>query len=318
MMSVNAMGEIPPIPTTFAVRVTRDRLQLETWLLTLRSRGIPALLQRGDGEVVLHVLPTHADDARRELDAIDAEELEVRRAADAEAAAAVDSARFESALAPVGGALVAMLLVAMFMVTGPVIGRSVWFGAGASDAVRVLDGEWWRAITALTLHADSNHVLSNVALGAIVVTAVMRRTGVGYGAALVVLAGTLGNVVNAWAYSSHHSSIGFSTAVFGAIGILAGLTYVTALRGNTGFVRRRRPAWTAIAGALALLALLGASERSDMLAHLFGTFAGIAVGLGVGFSRWVPRRWLGQTLVGVGTLGVLVGAWAMALATQAA
>ena len=64
--------------------------------------------------------------------------------------------------------------------------------------------------------------------------------------AIAHLAGALGNAVNAWGYSIHHNSIGFSTAVFGAIGILGGLTYVSAVRGTT-----RRPAGTAIAGTLA-------------------------------------------------------------------
>jgi membrane associated rhomboid family serine protease len=144
---------------------------------------------------------------------------------------------------------------------------------------------------------------------------VMRRTGVGLGAALVVLAGTLGNVVNAWGYGSHHSSIGFSTAVFGAIGILGGLTYASAVRDRS--TRRGRPAWTAIAGTLALLAMLGASERSDVLAHLFGTVTGVAVGLAIAASGWRPRTWIGQAVIGLATLGVVVGAWAMAFASVA-
>ena len=158
-------------------------------------------------------------------------------------------------------------------------------------------------------------MLSNIAIGTIVVTMVMRRTGVGFGAALVVLAGAVGNFINAWGYGAHHSSIGFSTAVFGAIGILGGLTYVGAVRDRG--THRGRPAWTAIAGTLALLAMLGASERSDMLAHAFGTLAGVAVGLAVAFAGWQPRTWLGQAATGTATLGVVVGAWAMAFAAVA-
>jgi membrane associated rhomboid family serine protease len=298
-------------PATLPLRVTADARRLETWLLALRAQAIPALLQQVDGTWVLHVLPTDLDAARRELDAIDAEEVEARRAA----ATPSEHERFHSRLAPLGGALFALLLVALYVVTGPSASRSVWFIAGASDASRVLAGEWWRTITALTLHADSNHVLSNVAIGTIVVTMVMRRTGVGLGAALVVLAGALGNAVNAWGYGSHHNSIGFSTAVFGAIGILGGLTYAGAVRDRG--TRRGRPAWTAIAGALALLAMLGASERTDMLAHLFGTVTGIAVGLAIAASGWRPRTWMGQAVIGVGTLAVVVGAWVMAFAAVA-
>jgi len=308
--SVQPMGEQSTMfaPPSVPIRTTADGRRVDGWLLALKAQGIPALAQRVDGGVVLHVLATDVDAARVELDAIDAEEREARRVA-----AAPKKEPFHSRLAPIGGALFALTLVALYALTGPSALRSEWFVAGASDAARVLAGEWWRTITALTLHADSNHVFGNIAIGTIVVTMVMRRTGVGFGAALVVLAGALGNFVNAWGYSTHHSSIGFSTAVFGAIGILGGLTYVDAVRDS----RTRRPAWTAIAGAFALLAMLGASERSDMLAHLFGTFAGLAVGLAVAAADWRPRTWIGQTVTGMATVGVVVGAWAMAFAAVA-
>lgn len=307
------MSDIPlyALPPTLPVRVTRDARQLDAWLLAFKARGIAVRVQQTDGMAVLHVLPTQLEAAQAELDAIDAEELEARKAA----AAPREHDRFHSKLAPLGGALFALSLVGLYMITGPSALRSEWFIAGSSDAVRVLAGEWWRPITALTLHSDSNHVLSNIAIGTIVVTMVMRRTGVGFGAALVVLAGTLGNVINAWGYAVHHNSIGFSTAVFGAIGILGGLTYVSAVR-DRGTLRGR-PAWTAIAGTLALLAMLGASERSDMLAHVFGALAGLAVGLAVAYVGWRPRTWLGQAAAGIATVGVVVGAWAMAFAAVA-
>lgn len=293
---------------TYAVGVTNDGRRLDSWVLALRSRGIPGLVRRGEHGVELHVAPLHYVAAREELDAIDAEEQEARR--EAEVVPPPDE-RFHSPWAPLGAAVFALALVWFYMVTGPSVSRAVWFVEGASDAALVLDGEWWRTVTALTLHADSNHVLSNIALGAIVVGAVMRRTGVGYGAVLVVVAGALGNFVNAWAYGVDHRSIGFSTGVFAAIGILGGLTYVSLVRRG---VRGGRPAWTAIAGTLGLLAMLGASERSDMLAHLFGAATGLAAGLAVGMTRWRPRAWPGQAVLGLAAVGLVVGSWALALA----
>ena len=59
----------------------------------------------------------------------------------------------------------------------------------------------------------------------------------------------------------------------------------------------------------------GASEQSDMLAHLFGTFTGLAVGLIVGLPRWWKGTWRSQALAGAMTLGVVLGAWGVALAT---
>jgi hypothetical protein len=59
--------------------------------------------------------------------------------------------------------------------------------------------------------------------------------------------------------------------------------------------------------------MLGASERSDLLAHLFGTITGVAVGVAVAASDWRPRTWIGQTIAGSATVALVVGAWAMAL-----
>ena len=52
----------------------------------------------------------------------------------------------------------------------------------------------------------------------------------------------------------------------------------------------RRPAWTALAGTLALLALLGMSDKGgvDVLAHVFG--AGAGLGLGVLSASLQARR----------------------------
>lgn len=287
--------------------VAADARRLEGWLLALQARGIPVRVDDVPGGVQVVVPTSYVDAARGELEALDAEERERQQAAEL-AARAHDP--FHSRFAPIGGALFALALLAFYLVTGPSSGHSAWFEAGASSAARVLDGEWWRTITALTLHADSNHVLSNIALGGIVVAAVMRRTGVGFGAGLVVLAGALGNAINAVGYRFDHNSIGFSTAVFGAIGLLGGLTFASARRGAL-----RRPAWIAIGGSIGLLAMLGAAEHTDILAHLFGTAAGLALGIAVGLARWRPRTWLGQSVAGAVTIAAVAGAWALAFAS---
>ena len=49
--------------------------------------------------------------------------------------------------------------------------------------------EWWRAVTALTLHADTPHLVSNIGFGLLFLGALCRRAGLGMGIALAVLAG---------------------------------------------------------------------------------------------------------------------------------
>ena len=300
-------GQVSETPWSVPLRVSEDTRQLNAWALVLVSRGLHPVVHWVGGVFELHVPHHELAVARVELDASDAEEREAERAVQADAAR---EQRPVSKRAGVASALMSLLLLAFFAVTGPRAGGAEWFGAGASDAERVLHGEWWRTITALTLHADSAHVLSNMGVGALVVGAVMRSEGVGFGAALVLASGSAGNWLNAWAHQSLHRSVGFSTAVFGAIGILGGLTYMQ----RRSRVSRRLPPWTALVGSLALLALLGTGgERTDLLAHLFGALAGVALGLMVGWSRWRPRSAAGQWFAGLSTAATVAVAWLVAL-----
>ncbi|HVY49440.1 MAG TPA: hypothetical protein VHB21_26290, partial [Minicystis sp.] len=93
-----------------------------------------------------------------------------------------------------------------------------------------------------------------------------------------------GNVGNAvWHVATGdagHQSIGASTAVFGAIGILA-VTQVAVER--KAYVRASSPSWLDIAGPIvggfALLGALGAGGgNTDLGAHFFGLVAGGLVG----------------------------------------
>lgn len=67
-------------------------------------------------------------------------------------------------------------------------------------------------------------------------------------------------------------------------------------------------------GGLALLGMLGASPHSDLLAHLFGFFAGVLLGLGghrlLGGGKW--RGPLAQAVFGALSAVIVVGAWALA------
>ncbi len=292
-------------PPTIRLRTTRSLARLDHWTLVLQAKGIGHLLRWVEEGFELHVPPEAAVFAGRELDATDAEEREAWRRAAREA---VRRSEPVHPLAASGAFVLIGWLVAFFARTGPHSGASLWARQGASDASLVLGGEPWRALTALTLHSDWAHLLSNAALGWVVSAAVMRRIGVGWGAALVVGSGVAGNLLNAVFHGRGHLSIGFSTAVFGAIGLLGGLAWHRA----RADAHRHRPAWTSLAGAAALLALMGTDARSDVLAHLFGALAGMLIGLVVGLRRRMPGAWE-QWILGLGTALAVSVAWRLAL-----
>jgi len=167
----------------------------------------------------------------------------------------------------------ALALLAFWAVTGPRAAGSHWFEHGSANAARLLNGELWRALTALTLHADLAHVLAN-AVGLIVFTGgLCRAFGSGIALWLLLISGGAGNLLNALLRGPGHSAVGASTALFGAVGVLAAAQAVR---------RRRRlggaPAWLPVAAGLALLALLGTAADTDVLAHLFGFVAGLVAG----------------------------------------
>jgi len=151
-----------------------------------------------------------------------------------------------------------------------------WFERGGADAGRLLQGEFWRTVTALTLHADLVHVLSNAVGMAVFLGAVSSLLGPGTGCALVLLAGASGNLANALLQPSTHVSIGASTSVFGAIGLLGGLGLARHRRRTL----MRRRAWLPMAAAFALVGLLGtAGQRVDLWAHFFGFVCGGLLGI---------------------------------------
>ncbi|MGH7389501.1 MAG: rhomboid family intramembrane serine protease [Candidatus Rokuibacteriota bacterium] len=267
-----------------AVRVAASRDRADEWAVVLAAADIPHWLRRRPDGWAL-VVP--APDAAAALESLDAYDRE-----NAGEGADRDDAVAPSPPVTLAGVHVALLLIGFFAITGSREGHSEWFPRGSADAARMIAGEWWRAVTALTLHADAPHLLGNALAGALLVTAVCQQLGTGVGLSLLLLAGAGGNVLTAAVHRGGHVSVGASTVVFAAIGILAVLRIVTP--GRVG--ARPRKWWVAVAAALVLLALLGTGPNADLLAHVFGLLAGGAVGLlGALTLRWMPPapvQWL--------------------------
>lgn len=206
--------------------------------------------------------------------------------------------------------IVVVLLIASYWLTGPRAAGSPAFQAGTADAARILDGEWWRTVTALTLHSDASHLVSNVVAGGLLAIAVCRSLGPGVGGWLLLVAGAGGNALNALLHGSAHRSVGASTAVLGAVGVLCGVAVARAWR------RRRAGSrlWLPVATGLALLAMLGADERTDLGAHFLGFGVGlVAAALTASAMPRPPGRAV-QVPLALAALATLGGAWWLALA----
>jgi rhomboid protease GluP len=187
-----------------------------------------------------------------------------------------------------------------------------WLDAGRMQAGLVRSGEWWRVITALTLHLDTPHLLGNLIFG----SAFGYLTSVALGSSAlawlsILLAGAMGNLLNAFLQPVSHSAVGASTAVFAALGLLAAYQWRAQLQPGERWLRRLGP----IFASIALLALLGTGdERTDVSAHLTGFACGLAAG--VGWSLRPPPA-VPNASVSIATsisCGVLLwGAWQLAV-----
>jgi rhomboid protease GluP len=159
------------------------------------------------------------------------------------------------------------------------VARPAWVDHGALNSAAMFDrGEWWRALTALFLHADAAHVVSNALSGLLVFSAVGSTLGRLRGWLLLFIASIFGNVAVAAAnHPGPYSSIGASTAIFAGVGLLTGRAIRVAWRSD--HPHRWRAMFGPFAAGMTVLALHGAGgQRVDVGAHLAGFVAGLVAG----------------------------------------
>lgn len=203
------------------------------------------------------------------------------------------------------GVAVALVLLTVHLAVFASAAPEDYIAIFGADTRRILDGEVYRCATALLLHADAAHIAGNMAGMSLFGGAVCVVTGSGVGWLMILVSGILGNLVNALAYQTGHLSVGASTSVFGAVGILCAFQAVNAARTGEGWKRM----FLIFGAGLALLAFLGTSARSDVGAHLFGFFTGAL--MGGAYRLWIglPMGRKGQILCSAIAASVILLSW---------
>jgi len=143
---------------------------------------------------------------------------------------------------------------------------------GAS-ALFILQGETYRAVTALLLHSDARHLAGNMAGMLIFGAPVITLSGFGVGPFMLLVAGTLGNLINAHLYKTAHLSIGASTAIMGAAGLL--VAFQITQKAKPFRLNNLMP----IFAGVVLIAMFSQGENTDVWAHVFGFFSGLGSGI---------------------------------------
>ncbi len=300
---MNPLEVAPDDPRFVAVREARTRRGLEETLLVLRATGIAHGVSHVGGRAYV-VVPREVEVAAlAELDAYDAESARAARAP-------TEGPRRELRSVWAGSVLAAAVMLLGFVAQYGGAAPLDVTEAGRMDAARFTGGEWWRCVTALCLHADVPHLAGNLVFGLAFGALLTQLVGNGVGWAAVVLSGALGNAVNGWVQPPDHLSLGASTAVFGALGLVTALSLRLRAHLRSGRLRR----WAPLVMGVALLGYLGtAGERTDVAAHVLGFLAGLAGGLALAAAARERAPGPGvQWAAGALAIVTLVAAWTAA------
>jgi rhomboid protease GluP len=179
---------------------------------------------------------------------------------------------------------------------------------GAFDSARFLQGEWWRAITAVSLHANGAHLALNAATGLVLLGMAMGFYGAGRGLLLSLLCGAGANACEAFLSSGSYVGLGASGMVMASLGLLAAQSVFES------HTSAREWAGRGVIAAALLFALLGLDMNSDVLAHFLGFVNGIVAGIAMCLidRRFRPRP-IADAVAAIIAASLLGGSWAFAL-----
>lgn len=237
-----------------------ERTRFREWSLVLTAMGIDHVM---DPEQGIFVARSEASSAVEEIRRYEHEESVLQK-------------MYPDTEAKQGRVYIHLFILSLLLLFFTAVNSNLgmpareWMELGRADADKIIrQNELWRTVTSLTLHSDPAHVLGNVIIGAPFIISTCALLGTGLGWLCVILGGALGNYINAWVVAPPHLSIGFSTSVFAAVGIMS----INSIRHS------RLKAGNAFVLGLALLALLGVGgKNTDLGAHLFGLSAGFFLG----------------------------------------
>jgi rhomboid protease GluP len=280
---------------------SRNRQSCADRALVLSSINIPHQLVDDGDSCALIVPADFSAQAMNELQLYDDENPPVLPKP-------VKRVEYQDAVPGLVGYVVVVCLVAGM--AGYSFFQSNWFVAGRVDGELIRNGEVWRLFTALTLHSGVKHLLGNVVFGVFFGLFAGRLLGSGVAWLSIVLAAATGNAVNTFLLESTHRSVGASTAVFAALGIVAGYVWFGKLMAQDRWSNRYGP----IVGGLALLMYTGTGgPNTDVGAHLLGFVGGFVAGWILIRLGDIPKDAKTQLKAGATALGLIVGSWIIAL-----
>jgi len=198
----------------------------------------------------------------------------------------------------------------VYAISGPWQDRAPIFAAASAQARAIGDGQFFRAVTALCLHADSLHLMSNAGIGLLLLYFYFHTLGNGLGLFALVTSAAAANLINAFLHGGSHDSVGFSTALFAAIGILSSFQFQRhRVYGRFGW-------WMPLMAGCSLLAMLGGEgKQTDFGAHIWGLLMGLAMGYALSGRKVLRLResFIAQSLLLCAAVALVAVCWWLAL-----
>jgi len=272
-LDVEASG-YPGSPDS-VVAIAPSREDAFDWSLALASQSIESSIDANSdrSEWRVRIPSRDRDRARRELRLFQAELVRDRES------------RLKRTEIPSGGADFkwfhpALMGWGLYLIVAHAQARQTggWLkDVGMMDSTRVADGDWGRLFTAMSLHSDTQHLVSNLVGGTLFLGMAASGWGIGRALLFAFLAGALGNLLGFLVYAPPHLGLGASGMVFGGLGL-------SLVSPNSPMISENR--WRpAFAATVMLFALFGLNPESDIVAHFGGLMGGVVIG-------WVGKHWV--------------------------
>ena len=173
--------------------------------------------------------------------------------------------------------IVALVAIFAWQVgTGALASQNGVVDSGALVRSRVLEGEYWRMLTATVLHGGFDHLIGNCAALYILGMAGEHALGAWRVLVIYVASGLAGSVASV--LTGPGPSVGASGAICGLMGAVVLILY----RYRRAYHVRNKEIALALAAWAVYTILMGAIEpRIDNWAHLGGLIGGAIVAMGI-------------------------------------
>lgn len=181
---------------------------------------------------------------------------------------------------PVVSTIIGINFIIYILTIIPNIGESLFY-SGMSVNYLISEGQWWRVITSIFIHAGFMHVLFNMFSLFLFGPELEKIAGKIRFLTIYLLSGIFGNVATFVFQEGLYASVGASGAIFGIFGAFAALVYYT---------RKTMPQLKQIILPIIIISVVITFLQKDV--NIYSHLGGLVTGFLLGLSYFSPKNLL--------------------------